>query len=113
MNSSVVLTLHSARPRGFRPRFSAPSGPSPVTCPAGPTGVQPLIARWLSPQPYPRVHRVRPARVPEVIDLVNASAVLEESLILVSASPASYKSYEKYGVAVISVQDLVSILDKV
>jgi hypothetical protein len=48
-----------------------------------------------------------------VIDLVNVSAVLEESLILVSASPANYKSYEKYGVAVISVQDLVSILDKV
>jgi len=53
------------------------------------------------------------ARAPEVIDLVNASAVLEESLILVSASPANYKSYEKYGVAVISVQDPVSILDKV
>lgn len=56
---------------------------------------------------------MRAPRVPEVIDLVNASAVLEESLILVSASPARYKSYEKYGVAVISVQDLVSILDEV
>jgi hypothetical protein len=51
--------------------------------------------------------------VPEVIDLVNVSAVLEENLILVSASPANHKSYEKYGVAAVSVQDLVSILDKV
>lgn len=51
--------------------------------------------------------------VPEVVDLMNVSAALEENLILVSASPPSYKVYERYGIAVISVQDLVSILDKI
>jgi len=54
-----MARVQCARPRGFRPRFSAPSSPSPVTYPAEPTGVQPLIARRLSPQSHPRVRRVR------------------------------------------------------
>jgi len=51
--------------------------------------------------------------VPEVVDLVNVSAALENNLVLVSASPSNYKAYEKYGVVVIGVQDLVSVLDKI
>jgi hypothetical protein len=54
-------------PARVGPRFSAPSGP-PVTAPAGPRGCNPSPsgarhrAPRLSPQPHPRVRRVRPAR---------------------------------------------------
>lgn len=51
--------------------------------------------------------------VPELVDVINVAAALDENLLLISTATSNYKMYEKYELVIVDLEEFITILEKI